>query len=98
MTELYGTRWTSQHGETPTLTWQQGLADMSAADLGTGIVTSVKSGEAWPPSLPEFRAYCRPPRDPAYRAPPGRQLPHLLTPDQRAEGRKHVASIKGMIR
>lgn len=33
---------------------------MSAADLGCGLIACRDSGEGWPPTLPEFRAMCRP--------------------------------------
>lgn len=99
MTEMYTTRWTSQHGDTPTDTWCKGLADMSAADLGVGLAALLKSGEAWPPSLPEFRAYCRPPKREnaeAYRY-TGPSLPHLLDDERRAKGRAAIAAIRGKL-
>lgn len=94
MTELYGHRWLSQYGETPADTWIRGLADMSTADLGTGIIACVKSGESWPPSLPEFRAYCRPPKreNAAAYVYSGPMLPHKLSDEDRAKGRAAIAA------
>ena len=68
---------------------------MSAADLGQGIIACLKSGEAWPPSLPEFRAYCRPKREnaAAYRY-SGPMLPHTLDDDARAKARALIATIR----
>lgn len=69
---------------------------MSAADLGQGITGCVKSGEPWPPSLPEFRAFCRPPKREnagAYRY-NGPSLPHLLSDEERAKGRAALALMR----
>ena len=73
------------------------MADMSAADLGVGIRALLESGNDWPPSLPGFRAMCRPAkRENAamYRLPPSHQLPHKLSDEARAAGRQHIAKLK----
>lgn len=33
---------------------------MSPAELGCGLIACRDSGEGWPPTLPEFRAMCKP--------------------------------------
>lgn len=71
---------------------------MSTADLGVGLAGCLKGGE-WPPSLPEFRALCRPPKREnaaAYRY-TGPSLPHLLSDEERATGRAALASIRSKL-
>jgi hypothetical protein len=58
MTEMYGHRWASQQGEEPNDTWVRGLHDVTAKQLGKGLVFCRDSAEGWPPTLPEFRAVC----------------------------------------
>lgn len=70
---------------------------MSSADLGMGIRGCIESGQEWPPSLPAFRAYCRPAkRENAgmYRLPPSRQLPHKISDEDRQKGREAIAAMK----
>ena len=75
MTRIYGHRWTSSFGETDDGTWAKGLRGLSGEQIALGLSRCVVSGEAWPPTLPEFRALCTPtaedlglpPRDAAYR-------------------------------
>lgn len=97
MTEVFGTRWTSQYGDTLPDTWRRALADMSGADIGQGLIACLKEAREWPPSLPEFRRMCRPARrenEAAYHAPPERLLPHKLSDEERAKGREHIAALR----
>jgi hypothetical protein len=104
MAEIYGHKWTSSYGDIDKDgTWAQGLADMRPDELRTGFVSCVKRGDPWPPSLPEFRALCRPApgkREHAamYGLPPSRQLPHKIDDDARAKGRAAVARIRHALR
>ena len=69
---------------------------MNADDLVTGVIACVQSGEAWPPSLPEFRTYCRPAKREnaaAYRY-SGPMLPHKLDDAARAKACAMLASIR----
>ena len=97
MTEIYGHKWTSSYGTSDTDgTWAKALADMSNDDLKAGFFACLHSGEAWPPSLPEFRVMCRPKKvqrenEAVYRY-TGPTLPHLLSDERRAAGRAQVAS------
>lgn len=43
------------------VTWGEGLAGISAEEIRRGLYGCLK--KPWPPTLPEFRALCRPPRD-----------------------------------
>ena len=103
MTHLYGHKFSAVFGERATRpdgsltdvahTWAGGLQGITGAQLAAGLRTCIASGDAWPPSLPEFRAMCLPKRVPlchqnitgradlAYIALP----PPALTPKQREE-------------
>ncbi len=96
MTEIYGHKWTSHYGEADSEgTWAKGLADMSGQELKTGFIACLHNGEAWPPSLPEFRVMCRPVKEKrenaaAYRY-TGPSLPHKITDEDKARGRAAIA-------
>lgn len=69
MTAIYGHRWTSQFGDCNGAMeiWQKGLSDLTAEELGAGLRAMLNRDDPWPPSLPEFRGLCKPPRrDPAH--------------------------------
>ena len=79
-------------------TWALGLIDITSEELACGLRACVSSGEAWPPSLPEFRALCRPLKikrenAEAYRY-PGPSLPHLLSDEARQGGRAMIAEMR----
>ena len=98
MTEIYGHRWTSAHGETPTELWSTALSALSGEQIRVGLMACLDSGEPWPPSLPEFVAWCRPkPREnaAAYRCVPMLSAP--TTPPDRAheELARLRAKLKG---
>lgn len=62
MTEVYGHRWTSVHGEGATggsaSTWAKGLAGLTPQQIGHGLEACIASADPWPPTLPEFRGKC----------------------------------------
>ena len=74
MTHLYGHKFSAVFGERATRpdgsltdvahTWAGGLQGITGAQLAAGLRTCIASGDAWPPSLPEFRAMCLPKRVP----------------------------------
>ena len=100
MQRVYGAKWASQYGDTDDGTWTTALAEFSEAEVFAGIQACIDSGDEWPPSLPQFRALCRPaPRENAamYRLPPERQLPHLLTDEARASGRANIAKLRASL-
>lgn len=97
MTEIYGLKWTSAHGETPTDLWSTALSALSGEAVKAGLHACLTSGEAWPPSLPEFVALCRPPRREnaaAYRWHP--QLPAPVSRPEKA--RAELAKIRATLR
>ncbi len=56
--EIYGHKWTGQYGDKHSETWARGLADLSREQIANGFRWCVNQQDAWPPSLPEFRAAC----------------------------------------
>lgn len=61
MAEIYGTRFTSQYGDSEgstAHTWAKGLAGLSKAQLAAGLEACLIAADPWPPTLPEFRARC----------------------------------------
>lgn len=103
MTEIYGYKWTSSYGASDSdHTWSKALVDITPAEMKRGFYTCLTNGQPWPPSAPEFRAMCRPPRarrehPAAYQFPPDRQLTHELTHEQRERGRQHIAELLGRL-
>ena len=65
MEDRFGDLWANRYGAFPRArvkdTWAEDLADLSGEEMarGVGACKSVK----FPPTLPEFRALCRPPID-----------------------------------
>lgn len=105
MADLYGHRWVSAHGESDedpkrpgeAGMWARGLSGLTGEDLARGFRALMHNGDPWPPSLPQFRALCNPPQrenEAAYRAPPGRMLPHKLSAEERARGRAQIATLR----
>ncbi len=61
MTEIYGHKWTKAHGDNDKHgTWLSGLGDVTPEQIAKGFRTCLTRTDAWPPSLPEFRAMCLP--------------------------------------
>lgn len=58
MTEIFGSRWTSQYPRAALDTWAKGLADMTRDQLARGVNACVAGALEWPPTLPEFRKLC----------------------------------------
>lgn len=62
MIEVYGHRWTAAHGESAEAgsgdTWAKGLAGITPPQLAAGLEACIVRADAWPPTLPEFRALC----------------------------------------
>tara|TARA_R110001592_G_scaffold187861_1_gene432774 strand:+ start:70 stop:504 length:435 start_codon:yes stop_codon:yes gene_type:complete len=102
MTQIYGHKWSSSFGEGDhDNTWAKGLADLTVDELKKGFIACVKSGEAWPPTLPEFRRLCRPAQrknEAMYRAPAGLQVTHQLSSEQRKVGREHLSGMLSKLR
>ena len=68
MTKIYGHKFPSAYGESDDGTWRKGLSDMTTEQIAHGITECLKRHDPWPPTLPEFRAMCKP-NTPAYHKP-----------------------------
>lgn len=60
MKELFGSRWTDQHGEIPSPLWTQAIASMTPAEAKRVLRSLLTSGKAHPPTLPELIEFARP--------------------------------------
>lgn len=62
MLAIYGHRWDSQYGRTPTgvagETWEAGLEGLTPRQIGNGLDACLRATDDWPPTLPLFRARC----------------------------------------
>jgi hypothetical protein len=62
MAGIYGHKWASSYGDDPdgrtARMWGKALGDLTPQHLADGVRACVKGADAWPPSLPEFRAMC----------------------------------------
>lgn len=62
MTAIFGHRWVSQHGDTPSgvdlVEWGEAIAGLRASQLSQGMrgVRTITTG--WPPDAGQFRALC----------------------------------------
>ena len=56
----FGYHWTNSYGESDNGAWLTGLHDLDPKDILEGINSVRLSGREWPPSLPQFRALCKP--------------------------------------
>lgn len=71
MTDIYGHKWSSQHGEIDhDDTWLRGLQDLTVEQLSYGLTQCAlqepdHNGDTWAPTLPEFRSMCKPSSKPA---------------------------------
>ncbi len=62
---MYGTKladqWAGANLEQVKSTWAQALSELSRPEIVDGIQRLIRSGKPFPPTLPEFYGYCRPP-------------------------------------
>ncbi len=63
MAQMYGYRWSRSYGKADRGgMWRKGLDGLTTADLAVGLQACMDAALEWPPTLPQFRALCRPPR------------------------------------
>ncbi len=60
MAKIYGHKWVSSFGAADDGTWLSGLRDVTPEQIGIGLERCRIRSEPWPPTLPEFRALCKP--------------------------------------
>lgn len=61
MTEMYGHKWTSVHGDSDSGTWGKVLHDITGLQIAVGMQACASRTDdqaEWPPSAPEFRKMC----------------------------------------
>lgn len=61
MSEMFGSGWVSQFGESPTQLWVDSLAQLSSADINRGLNAVLTSRAKYAPNLPIFLGYCTAP-------------------------------------
>lgn len=60
LSEIYGTPFTNSFGAFPNRSWIDELAILSPDSVEFGLKQCKRSGNPFPPSLPQFLAYCVP--------------------------------------
>lgn len=94
---MYPGVWLSTCGEVPNEVWTAALGNLSPEQIRTGLDACLSGGQHFPPSLPEFRALCKPPQrknEAMYRIPHERRLEKQLSDEDRATARSHIAELK----
>lgn len=74
MGQLFGSKWTAQHGETPSTIWVNDLQTLTKAQLHNGVQVMKELGQDFPPSLPAFMSYCT-------KGKPINQIDHVARPN-----------------
>ena len=102
MSGIFFNKWTTQAGDSPSKVWINGLADLSADDIATGINACATRVDKWPPNLPEFRAMCKPAVAviPASHRPykPGNALPPPAKVTAPGDARAHLQAIRAQLK
>jgi len=116
MAEVYGHKWVSSYGQGVSddgeltdvaQTWAKGLSGVTPEQFARGLEHCVKSGEAWPPTLPEFRQFCFGTQInefglnyiPEYCRPqPERRRERLLSSDEREAKRKNLSENMSVLK
>lgn len=95
MTGIYGHKWVTTYGAEVSETWVRGCCDLGPDALARGLRKCLdwNGNEGWPPSLPQFRAMCRAPkqREPEYSLPKPPMSPEQLK--SRDETRATIRSV-----
>lgn len=61
MAKMYGHKWVSTYGEKDDGNiWLATLGELTPDQLMLGLKRCANSGNAWPPSAPEFKSMCKP--------------------------------------
>ena len=83
MREYWGSRWTNDHGTSPTRLWIKELQTITPQQAALGLQVLKKTGSHYPPSLPEFFKAVETAlgKDQFVRPPPFRALP--IPPSER---------------
>lgn len=87
MLELFGQRWVTSYGTTPTTLWTSAISSLSAKELKTILHRMLTSGAQHPPTLPELVELARPPGEKPSR------FPEPFTPEWNADRKSVLAKI-----
>jgi len=97
MASLYGHKWTSAYGSSPDDLWTSALTMLGSEQIRMGLEACVLSGDAWPPSLPEFVAMCKPKK--RENAAMYQNVPQLPAPvSSRETAAANLANIRQLVR
>jgi hypothetical protein len=78
MTAIYGHKWSSQYGDYDMDdTWLYGLRDITNEQIGAGVQRCIDSKDEWAPTLPEFKARCKPTSYPYHNNTPALPIPDV---------------------
>lgn len=94
MAACFGHKWVSSYGAMPSETWLAGLIDMTPRELQTGLVSALTWEQEWPPTLPQFRALCRPRREAAHQVFHALPEPDESRARRKAVGLAHLAGLR----
>ena len=98
MAEMYGHKWESAHGPNDAgNTWAIGLSEYKPEHIGRGLRACLERTDPWPPTLPEFRALCRPAKRENEAMYHGALLEHKLSDEDRAKGRAAIAKMRARL-
>lgn len=79
MAQMFGHRWASSYGTADRgALWRRGLDGLAPADLAVGLQACMAQALDWPPTLPQFRAMCRPVAERRESAAAYREFPKAL--------------------
>ncbi len=59
MGRIYGNLWAESFGEEDDGTWQKGLRGVTPQQIALAVDAIIDEGSPFPPTLPQFRAFCR---------------------------------------
>lgn len=61
MTQMYGSLWINSYGESANenQAWRIGISGLTQRQVDIGLAKTATSGKTFPPTLPEFLAYCK---------------------------------------
>lgn len=104
MAAIYGHKWVSSYGaDDADDTWLRGLGGITPNEVAGALSACVERGDPWPPTLPEFRALCRAPKERRESAAAYREFPKALpapppTGERLAAAKAAVAAAKAQLR
>lgn len=79
MAAIYGHKWVSSYGpDDSDDTWLRGLGGITPHEVAAGLSACVERADPWPPTLPQFRALCRAPKERRENAGMYREFPKAL--------------------